>query len=62
MVGWLTLIQVLLWSGIVYDLARHITPVQQIWPLLGFAAFSAWIQLPVLRLAVAESRRVGEPA
>jgi cellulose synthase (UDP-forming) len=62
MVRWLTLIQVLLWSGIVYDLARHITPVQQIWPLLGFAAFSAWIQLPVLRLAVAESRRVGEPA
>jgi cellulose synthase (UDP-forming) len=48
MAGWLALVQVALWTGIAWDLSRHIVSIRQLYPLMAFAAFAVYLQVPLI--------------
>jgi cellulose synthase (UDP-forming) len=54
MAGWLVLVQVLLWTGIVRDLSVHSLSFGDTYPLILFAAFAFYLHAP---LVVAVLRR-----
>jgi cellulose synthase (UDP-forming) len=48
MAGWLTLVQVLLWAGIVRDLSAHTLSLRDTYPLILFAAFALYLHAPLM--------------
>jgi hypothetical protein len=61
MAGWLLVVQVALWAGIVRDLSAHTLSLRDTYPLLLFAIFALYLHAPLIIGALRRPAAPGRP-